>query len=52
MNDDLSKAEQEWATRSLFRPQRRRRGRWLWFVMLAVVIVMFIQYRDEFLTVF
>jgi len=52
MNDDLSKAEQEWATRSLFRPQRRRRARWLWILMLAVVVVVFIQYREELLTAF
>ncbi|MGM0594346.1 MAG: hypothetical protein ACQETD_07400 [Pseudomonadota bacterium] len=51
VKDDLNKAEQEWANRSLFK-QPRRRGRWLWLVVLAVVVVALMQYREQLLNFF
>lgn len=47
MHDDLDKAEQQWANRSLFRPQRRRSGRWLGLVVLAVVLVLVLRYAEQ-----
>jgi len=34
VKDDLNKAEQKWAQRRLFAPAPRRRGRWLWLLVL------------------
>lgn len=47
VNDDLSKAEREWANRSLFRrPRRRRRWRWLLPLLLAVLALAVLQQSD------
>ena len=50
VSDDLNKAEQEWARRSLFRPQRRRRGRWLLLTLLVIVVATILQFHEEFFT--
>ena len=46
VNDDLNKAEQEWARRSLFGPPRRR-GRWLWLVVIAAVVAVLLLWQAE-----
>jgi hypothetical protein len=41
VNEDLDKARQRWSQRRLFTPQPRRRGRWLWPFLLAVLAMLF-----------
>jgi hypothetical protein len=38
VKDDLNKAEQQWAQRRLFTSRPRRRGRWLWLLLLTLVV--------------
>ncbi|MCW8840432.1 MAG: hypothetical protein OQK96_05620 [Gammaproteobacteria bacterium] len=45
MMDDLEKAEKKWASRSLFRSQRRRR-RWPWFVLIPALTWLVLHYGD------
>ncbi|HEX9803539.1 MAG TPA: hypothetical protein VGB35_09795 [Gammaproteobacteria bacterium] len=40
MKDDLNKAEREWAQRRLFTPKPRRLGRWLWLLLLPLLVVL------------
>lgn len=39
MPEDLTKAEQRWRNRRLFRPERRSRGVWLIVVLLLLLAV-------------
>jgi hypothetical protein len=40
VKDDLNKAEREWAQRRLFTPKPRRLGRWLWLLLLPLLVVL------------